>query len=141
MMKPEIVGWLRKNCKWHKWSPHYERTLMFNRNTDYGRTYVKGMDYYLVNREGEVAKIPYHMMVSLHNGPVQTEQWGPYIFYNWFQNTKEAAYLKQMFRYPVLEPRAKEKVDSIIRNNSLWIELDTTFTEALEERERRIRNG
>lgn len=132
-----MVRWLRLNCKWHKWTSHYQYSLIFNRNTEYGRTYYKGTQYYLVNNEGEVAKIPYYVMTRLHD-EVITERWGPYVFYNYFEDTKEAQYLKKMFRYPRLSTEAQLKVDKILQNNSLWIGTDEEFKNVLEERERRL---
>ena len=91
--------------------------------------------YLLQPNNDEVIIIPFWVASSLLGDRQQTQQWGPYIFYNGYETTAEAKYLKDMFKYPMLTSRAQQKVSTILRDNKEWIDENQEFKEALNERE------
>lgn len=140
MKDSRLVTWLRRNGKWKSWTPYYESSLLYLTTTEYGRIYTKhGQDYLVC--EGEVSKIPYYVSLSLRGDHRLTKTWGPYKFYNGFEVTAEAEYLKKMFQYPHLTDVALKKVTDIYFDYSAWIELDNDFVETLNKREETLRNG
>lgn len=135
----KLTTWLRRNGRWVRWTHHYAATLLHKASTDYGIIYTKhGQDY--LCHEGEVSKIPYFVSLELQNVHRLTQQWGPYKFYNGFETTAEAEYLKKMFQYPHLTNRAQQKVTDIMFNYNTWIERDEEFLEILKKREQEVRN-
>lgn len=140
-MDSRLVTWLRRNVKWKKWTPYYQTTLMHTMDNEYGHVYCKGEQNYLVNSEGEVGKIPRYVAMEVSGMHWETGRWGPYIFYNHFEDTDEAAYLRKMFQYPTLTEAAQKKVTDIFFENNLWIRTDTEFVDMLNKREEAIRNG
>ena len=140
MSSSALTTWLRRNGRWKRWTPYFERSLLYIATTDYGRIYTKHGQDYLVT-EGEVSKIPYYVSLSLRNIKRVTAVWGPYIFYNGFEATAEAEYVRNMFRYPHLTDKAQKKVTDIYFNYNLWIDTNQEFVEVLNERERRIKDG
>ncbi len=129
-----LSTWLRRNIKWTKWSYHHQSHLLYVDTTAYGRIYTYHGQDYLVNSEGEVGKIPYYVSLELRGTHRITKVWGPYIFYNGFEATREAEYLKKMFRYLHLTDKAQQKVTDIMFNYNTWIETDQEFMEALNAR-------
>ena len=139
-MDSRRVNWLRRNVKWTTWTYHHKTHLLYVATTDYGRVYTYHGQDYLVNSEGEVGKIPYYVSVEVRGVHRNTATWGPYRFFNGFETTAEAEYIKKMFQYPKLTERAQQKVTDIFTEYSPWISTDTEFTDALMERERRLRD-
>lgn len=90
--------------------------------------------WYLVHND-EVARLPLYVYLSLAGKHVKTAHWGPYIFYNNFESTTEAHYLKKMFQYPQLTSTPETKVRDILKRYCDWIGIDKAFVEALIERE------
>lgn len=139
MRDSRLVTWLRRNGRWKRWTPYYAATLMYITQTDYGTIYTKhGQDYLL--HEGEVSKISYYVSLSLRGERRLTKTWGPYRFFNGFETTAEAEYIKRMFQYPHLTDKAQKKVADIYFDYSIWIELDDEFVGILNKREEAIRN-
>ena len=121
--------------KWHKMTKHYKQLLLPRYETAWGQLMTGNGDYWLVNKDGEVARLPHYLAMSIIGHRSETRGWGPYRFYNNFGLTKEAEYLKEMFKYVVLTATASKKVHTILRENSEWIQLDTDFVMALTARE------
>lgn len=137
MVDSRLIVWLRRNGKWKHWTPYYSASLLCVSNTAYGTVYTRhGQDYLL--HEGDVSRIPYYVSLELQETHRLTQQWGPYKFFNGFETTEEAEYLKKMFQYPELTDRAQKKVTDILFEYSIWIEIDNEFMNVLKERERRI---
>lgn len=139
-MDSRLVNWLRRHVRWTRWTYHHKTHLMYVAETDYGRVYTYHGQDYLVNSEGEVGKIPYYVSLSLRSINRDTKVWGPYRFFNGFETTAEAEYVKKMFQYPKLTDRAQQKITDIFAEYSTWIELDQEFVEILNKREEAIRN-
>ena len=139
-MDSRLVNWLRRNVKWTKWTYHHKTHLLYVATTDYGRVYTYHGQDYLVNQEGEVGKIPYYVSVEVRGVHRLTKTWGQYLFYNGFETTAEAEYIKKMFQYPKLTERAQQKVTDIFAKYGTWIELDNDFVATLNKREEAIRN-
>lgn len=140
MEDSKVRAWLRRNVKWQRFTPYYQSTLMHVATTEYGRFYRRGEQAYLVTDGGEVGKIPPYVAVEITGGHILTAQWGPYLFYNGFERTREAEYLKEMFKYPQLTDRAQKKVTDIFFNYSIWVETNQEFVSILNEREARLKN-
>ena len=139
MKDSRLVTWLRRNGKWKRWTPYFERSLLYSAATDYGRIYTKhGQDYLVV--DGEISKIPYYVSLSLRGEHRNTRTWGPYKFFNGFETTSQAEYLMKMFQYPHLTDVARRKVTDIYFDYSLWIEIDQDFIETLNKREEALKN-
>lgn len=128
-----ITAWLRRNIKWKKWSPYYNATLVPIHTSEYGRIYSKGDTHYLVT-DNEIGKIPRYMALTLMGVHQATHHWGPYTFYNEFENTQQAQYLIKMFKYKQLTDRARQKVADIRFDYNMWFEEDQSFIKAMEER-------
>lgn len=91
--------------------------------------------YLLQSNNSEVIVVPFWVARSLLGDRQQTQQWGPYIFYNGYETTVEAKYLKDMFKYPMLTSRAQLKISRILQENSEWVDEDKEFREILSKRE------
>ncbi len=91
--------------------------------------------YLLQPNNNEVIVVPFWVARSLLGDRQQTQQWGPYIFYNGYETTAEAKYLKGMFKYPMLTSRVQLKISRILQENSEWVEEDKEFKEVLSKRE------
>lgn len=91
--------------------------------------------YLLQSNNNEVIVVPFWVARSLLGDRQQTQQWGPYIFYNGYEATVEAKYLKDMFKYPMLTSRAQLKISRILQENSEWVDEDKEFREILSKRE------
>lgn len=91
--------------------------------------------YLLQSNNNEVIVVPFWVARSLLGDRQQTQQWGPYIFYNGYETTVEAKYLKDMFKYPMLTSRAQLKISRILQENSEWVDEDKEFREILSKRE------
>lgn len=139
-MDSRLVNWLQRHVRWTKWSYHHKTHLMYVAATEYGRVYTYHGQDYLVNSEGEVGKIPYYVSVEIRGVHRNTATWGPYKFYNGFETTAEAEYIKKMFQYPHLTDKAQKKVTDIYFDYSAWIKLDDEFVGILNKREEAIRN-
>lgn len=101
-----------------------------------GTLLTNGKKRYLLRiNNSDVIIIPFWVASSLLGERQQTQQWGPYIFYNGYETTAEAQYLKNVFKYPCLTERAQFKVSTILRDSSEWVEEDKEFKEVLSERE------
>lgn len=86
------------------------------------------------DREG-VLLIPAFVGESLKGINRFTYWYGPYAFINNFENTTQGRYLVNMLDYPHLNPRAKEKIRSIMDKYSYWVQEDTSFLETLKRRD------
>lgn len=91
--------------------------------------------WFIINKADEVAKVPYWLVLLMAGHRDLSDWFGPYMFYNNFENTQEAKYLKEMFKYRVLTPTAETKVRSIMTTYSPCVGIDGAFVEALIERE------
>lgn len=91
--------------------------------------------WFIVNKADEVAKIPYWLVLLMAGHRDLSDWFGPYMFYNNFETTAEARYLVEMFKYRVLTPTAETKVRSLLQQYKPLISIDTTFVDALIERE------
>lgn len=127
-----------KTLKWRKMTKHYEQHLMMSRDTGWGRLANTGSGPWFLVTNGEVAKLPYWLFLFIVDKHVETGHFGPYIFYNNFENTPEARYLKEMFKYRELTPTAAKKVQTILDTYGPCIAMDTEFIKALEEREAQL---
>lgn len=83
----------------------------------------------------EVARLPYWLFLLIVDKHIETDHYGPYVFYNNFESTTEAAYLRQMFKYRILTPTAETKVRSLLQQYKPLISIDTEFIQVLIERE------
>lgn len=111
---------------------HYRTLKLLN----VGTLLTDGKDRYLLRiNDGDVIIIPSYVTRSLLGERQVTQQWGPYIFYNGFETTAAARYVKDMFKYPYLTDRARFKVATILTDSSEWIEENKEFMEVLSERE------
>lgn len=128
-----ITAWLRRNVKWKKWSPYFNATLVPVHISEYGRIYSKGDSHYLVTNN-EVGKVPRYMALTLMGINKETYHWGPYTFYNEFENTHQAQYLMKMFKYKQLTDRAASKMADIRFDYCMWFTEDQSFIKAMEER-------
>lgn len=135
-----LLQWLHKNVKWKKWTYHHKTHLFFKTSTQWGRIYTYHGQDYLVNKEGEVGRIPYYVSVTLQGIERLTQAWGPYNFYNGFETTAEAEYLKKMFQYPMLTEVAQHKCEDILYTYGPWVKINQEFMKILNERERRLQN-
>ena len=91
--------------------------------------------WFIVNKADEVAKIPYWLVLLMAGHRDPSDHYGPYVFYNNFESTPEAAYLRQMFKYRVLTPTAETKVRSLLQQYKPLVGINETFVNALIERE------
>ena len=111
---------------------HYRTIKLLN----VGTLLTDGENRYLLQpNNNEVIVVPFWVARSLLGDRQQTQQWGPYIFYNGYETTVEAKYLKDMFKYPMLTSRAQLKISRILQENSEWVEEDKEFREILSKRE------
>lgn len=95
--------------------------------------------YYWRSPDGsQYTKIPQFLFLTIHEQHTQTAVFGPYIFYNNFELTHEAQYIKRMLAYPTLTAKAKQKVDKILVGYHHWVTVDDEFMSILE---RRMENG
>lgn len=92
-------------------------------------------DKWFLIKDNEVAKVPYWLVLLMAGHRDLSDMFGPYIFYNNFELTTEAAYLRQMFKYRVLTPTAETKVRSLLRQYKPLVGINETFVDALIERE------
>lgn len=90
--------------------------------------------WFLVTND-EVARLPYWLFLLIVDKHVATDHYGVYVFYNNFENTPEAKYLKEMFKYRVLTPTAETKVRSLLQQYKPLVGINETFVNALIERE------
>ena len=134
-----LSDWL-KGVKWTRWSYHHASHLLFIATTEYGRIYTYHGQDYLVNKEGEVGKIPYYVSLSVRGIRRPTKHWGPYTFFNGFDTTKEAEYVMEMFQYPKLTDKAQAKLKAIFAKYGDWVETDMSFINILGARERRLKD-
>lgn len=91
--------------------------------------------YYWRSEDGsQYTKIPQFLFLTIQGQHTQTAVFGPYIFYNNFELTREAQYIKRMLAYPTLTARAKQKVDKILVGYRHWVTVDDEFMSILERR-------
>lgn len=115
---------------------HYKEHYRTLKLLNVGTLLTDGKNRYLLQlNNNEVIVLPRYVARSLLGERQVTQQWGPYIFYNGFETTAEAKYVKDMFKYPMLTSRAQLKVNTILRDNKEWVEEDKEFKEVLSERE------
>lgn len=91
--------------------------------------------HYLRNSANEVAELPHWLWIMVEGKYSPSMRWGPYLFYNTFENTPEAQYLLEMFKHRILTPVAETKVRDILNKYKLLIHINDSFVEALIERE------
>lgn len=115
---------------------HYKEHYRALKLLNVGTLLTDGKNRYLLRiNNSDVIIIPFWVARSLLGERQQTQQWGPYIFYNGYETTVEARYLKNMFKYPYLTERAQFKVSTILSDSSEWVEENKEFKEVLSERE------
>ena len=115
---------------------HYKEHYRTIKLLNVGALLTDGKNRYLLQpNNNEVIVVPFWAARSLLGDRQQTQQWGPYIFYNGYETTAEAKYLKDMFKYPMLTSRAQLKISCILQENSEWVEEDKEFKEILSKRE------
>lgn len=90
---------------------------------------------WFLTTNGEVARLPYWLFLFICDKHIDTDHYGPYIFYNNFESTTEAKYLKEMFKYRILTATAEKKVRSLLQQYKPLIGIDVAFVDALIERE------
>lgn len=86
----------------------------------------------------EVTKVPVWVARSLLFDREITGCFGPYMFYNNYEQSANAQYLVGMFKYPNLTPAASAKREAILESDREWVIINKEFMEALNERERLI---
>lgn len=91
--------------------------------------------HYLVNKADEVAELPHWLWLLVEGKYAPSMRWGPYLFYNTFENTSEAQYLMEMFKHRVLTAAAEAKVRNILKQYEPLIHINDSFVAALIERE------
>ena len=115
---------------------HYKEHYRTIKLLNIGSLLTDGENRYLLqSNNNEVIVVPFWVAQSLLGDRQQTQQWGPYIFYNGYETTVEAKYLKDMFKYPMLTSRAQLKISRILQENSEWVDEDKEFKEVLSKRE------
>ena len=115
---------------------HYKEHYRTIKLLNIGALLTDGKNRYLLQpNNNEVIVVPFWVARSLLGDRQQTQQWGPYIFYNGYETTVEAKYLKDMFKYPMLTSRVQLKISRILQENSEWVEEDKEFKEVLSKRE------
>lgn len=114
---------------------HYKQLLLPHSELKWGRIMQSQGKFWLVNKDGEVAQLPHHLYLLMTGVLKPTRYFGPYIFYNNFEQTVEAKYLMTMFKYPHLTPTPEKKIYAIISNNDAFIKVDKEFVTVLMERE------
>lgn len=92
-------------------------------------------DKWFLIKDNEVAKIPYWLVLLMAGHRDPSAHYGPYVFYNNFESTAEARYLKEMFKYRVLTPTAETKVRSLLQQYEPLVGINEAFVDALIERE------
>lgn len=121
---------------------HYKQHLMTSRQTAWGLLAhgigTMAAQWFLINASDEVAKLPFWLFLFICDKHAETGHFGPYIFYNNFELTAEAKYLKEMFQYPQLTPTASMKVQNIISTYTPCIGIDNEFVQALQAREAQL---
>ncbi len=95
---------------------------------------IRGEQYYLV-KDDTVIPIPLYITRTLLHNSVVTRTFGPYIFWNDFDQTQEAKYLMKMFSYRKLTLQVQAKIRTILDLYKPWIDWDNEFIAVLEERE------
>lgn len=91
--------------------------------------------WFIINKADEVARLPYWLFLLIVDKHIETSHYGPYMFYNNFESTPEAKYLKEMFKYRILTPTAETKVRSLLQQYKLLVGINAEFVQALIERE------
>ena len=118
---------------------YYKQRLIPLRTTAWG-SILRGIEdaaskHYLVNKADEVAELPHWLWLLVEGKYAPSMRWGPYLFYNTFENTSEAQYLMEMFKHRVLTAAAEAKVRNILKQYEPLIHINESFVEALLERE------
>lgn len=124
-----------KTLKWHKMTKHYDQHLIMSRDTRWGQLANTGSGQWFLVKDNEVARLPYWLFLFICGKHIATHHFGPYVFYNNFELTAEARYLKEMFKYPQLTPTAAKKVQTILDTYGPCISINEEFVKALQERE------
>ena len=128
-----------KTLKWHRKTKYYKQRLIPLCTTAWG-SILRGIEdaaskHYLVNKADEVAELPHWLWLLVEGKYAPSMRWGPYLFYNTFENTSEAQYLMEMFKHRVLTTTAEAKVRNILKQYEPLIHINESFVEALLERE------
>lgn len=113
-----------KALKWHKMTKHYKQMLLPIADTPYGQVMSGNGDHWL-SANDEVARLPHYLWLTITGLHNVSQIYGPFMFVNGFEKTKEAAYLKQMLQYAQLTPTAYNKVQAILEDNDLWIKINS----------------
>ena len=106
-----------------------------SRDTAWGQLAHPSSGQWFLVTNNEVAKLPYWLFLLIVDKHVETDHYGPYVFYNNFESTTEARYLKEMFKYRILSVTAETKVHSLLQQYKPLIGIDAAFVNALIERE------
>lgn len=89
----------------------------------------------MVNKADEVAELPHWLWLLVEGKYAPSMRWGPYAFYNTFENTSEAQYLMEMFKHRILTATAETKMRNILKQYEPLIHINESFVAALIERE------
>lgn len=114
---------------------HYKQLLLPHSELVWGKIMQSQGKFWLVNKDGEVAQLPHPLYMLMIGVLKPTRYFGPYIFYNNFEQTAEAKYLMTMFKYPHLTPTPEKKIHAIVSNNGAFIKIDKELVAVLMERE------
>lgn len=93
-------------------------------------------DTWYLSYNNEIARLPRYLRYALQGKSFGTYTFGPYDFYNYFEETTEAKYLMEMFQHVRLTPTPSKKVRQIIHDRRDWIKLNTVFAKSLSNREK-----
>lgn len=114
---------------------HYKQLLLPHSELSWGKVMQSQGKFWLVNKDGEVAQLPHPLYMLMIGVLKPTRYFGPYIFYNNFEQTAEAKYLMTMFKYPHLTPTPEKKIRTIMKEYSPFVEPNEEFIQALMIRE------
>ena len=103
--------------------------------TPAGQLMIYNDNWYLMHND-EVARLPKYLRYTLVGKSVCTCTFGPYDFYNYFEETTDAKYLMEMFQHIRLTPTPSKRVQQIIHDKRDWVKLNLIFAQALSNREK-----
>ena len=122
----ELCEYIRANLKtlkWHKMTKHYKQMLLPLVDTLYGKIMSGNGDHWLQAND-EVVRLPHYLWLTIVGQNSVTQIYGPFMFINNFEKTREAAYLKSMLSYEQLTPIVMKKVTTLLKDFELWIKIN-----------------
>lgn len=124
-------GWyltkaIRHHSNWNHLTSYYKSTLLpvksFTKDTRLMRS---GDNYYLVNCDEQVTKIPAYVALTIQGKESITYQIGPYIFFNNFEETIDGKYLISMLPYWFnRKPIVERKINMIMDYAAWWCRIN-----------------